>query len=163
MKKSQLPIVFGLGISALLTLTFLLFAAFGLHTNPMFSVLNGVLMAVGMFMCLKAYKDEKGELFNYQKGFVAVFFTGFNATLFFTMFFVFYASIIEPTYISTMIGHWSTHYHTSEGLVVFAVFIMGMATTMVLSLTYMQLFKTSWNTSNARDILKMPTALKALT
>ena len=163
MKKSQLPIVFGLGISALLTLTFLLFAAFGLHTNPAFSIFNGVIMAVGMFMCLKAYKEEKGNDFNYQKGFVAVFFTGFNATLFFTMFFVFFASIIEPTYISSMIGHWSSHYNTPEGLVVFVVFIMGMATTMVLSLAFMQLFKKSWNTSSTKDILKMPSALKALT
>ena len=72
MKKSQLPIVFGLGISALLTLTFLLFAAFGLHTNPVFSVLNGLLMAVGMFMCLKAYKDETKVYTTLVEGKVAI-------------------------------------------------------------------------------------------
>lgn len=161
MKKSKLPLVFGLGISALLILTFLLFAAFGLHTNPVFSIFNGVIMATGMFMCLKLYKDKKGKDYNYQKGFVAVFFTGFNATLFFTIFFVFFASVIEPAYIAKMIGHWSAK--TSEGLVVFVVFIMGMATNMVLSLTFMQLFKRTWNTSSTKNILKMPTVLEALT
>ncbi len=145
MNKSKLPIVFGIGIAVVLILVFLIFASFGLHTNPIFSLFNGVIMAYGMFMAIKMYKKDKGKLFKYEKGFVATFLTGLNATVIFTIFFTLYGSLIEPSYISTMLGNWSTHYNTSEGLVVFVVFVMGVATTMVLTLAYMQLFKQSWN------------------
>ncbi len=150
MNKSKLPVVFGIGISVLLILFFLVFASFGLHTNPIFSLFNGVVMAYGMFMAIKKYKKEKAESFKYEKGFVATFLTGLNATVIFTIFFALYSSLIEPNYISTMLGNWSTHYNTSEGLVVFVVFVMGMATTMMLTLAYMQLFKQSWNTQQPK-------------
>ncbi len=142
--------VFGIGIAVVLILVFLIFASFGLHTNPIFSLFNGVIMAYGMFLAIKMYKKEKGDLFKYEKGFVATFLTGLNATIIFSVFFALYGSLIEPDYIATMLGNWSTHYNTSEGLVVFVVFVMGMTTTMVLTLAYMQLFKPSWNTHSRK-------------
>lgn len=149
MKRSKLPVVYGVIIALGLIAHFMLLSIFGLHTNPMFSLFNGVIMAAGMFIALKRYKQEKGSQFKYEKGFVASLFTGFNATLIFTLFFVFYSSIVSPNFISELIGSWSSHYHTSEGLVIFVVFVMGLATTMILTLTYMQLFKPTWNTTSA--------------
>jgi hypothetical protein len=40
---------------------------------------------------------------------------------------------------------WFRDYNTSEGIVFFTVAIMGFATTLVLTLSFMQLFKTSNN------------------
>ncbi|WP_010521597.1 DUF4199 domain-containing protein [Aquimarina agarivorans] len=155
MNKSKLPVVFGIGIAVVLILTFLIFASFGLHTNPIYSLINGVFMAYGMFLSVKMYKKEKGNLFKYEKGFVATFLTGLNATIIFTIFFALYGSMIEPDYISVMLGNWSSHYNTPEGLVVFVVFVMGMATTMVLTLAFMQLFKPSWNTHQAKPKIEL--------
>ena len=143
MKKSKSPIKFGIGISIVLILSFLLFASLNLHINPIYSLINGLIMATGMLAFINNYKKEKQETFNYQKGFVATLFTGFNATVTFTLFFAIYADIIEPNYISTLLGNWSKH--TPETLVVFTVFSMGLVTTLLLSLTYMQYYKNSWN------------------
>lgn len=151
MKKSKIPLIYGIGIGIILSLTFLLFAAFGLHIYPIFSLINGAIMAYGMFLAIKLYKQEKGVNFQYEKGFSASFLTGLNATVIFTVFFVIYSSLLEPSYIKTMIGNWSSHYKTSEGLVIFVVFIMGIATSMVLTLAYMQLFKDSWNTRRTKQ------------
>ena len=155
MKKSKLPLIFGIGIAVVLMLVFLVFAALGLHVYPIFSLINGAIMAYGIFMAVKLYKKEKGANFKYEKGFTASFLTGMNATILFTIFFVLYSSLIEPNYIKTMIGNWSSHYKTSEGLVIFVVFVMGMATTMVLTLAYMQLFKDSWNTKRTKEKIEV--------
>jgi len=146
MKNSKTPITHGIKISAYLILSFLFFAALGKHINPIFSLFNGAIMAFGMLTFLKRYKKREGENFNYQKGFVASLFTGLNATLFFTIFFGLYAGLIEPNYIATMLGHWSSYYHTPQALIIFIVFAMGVVTTLILSLAYMQYFKDSWNT-----------------
>lgn len=145
MQKSNTSIYFGLGTGLILIIYFLLLSAFGVNTNPIYSLLNGPIMAIGMFLSLKAYKKEKGTNFKYDKGFTAAVFTGFNATLLFTLFFGCYGYFINSGYMEQLMGNWSSHYHTSTSLLLFVVFIMGMATTMVLSLSLMQWFKKSWN------------------
>ena len=145
MKKSKLPIRYGLSIGTILIFYFLILGFFGVNTNPIFSLLNGPIMFIGMYYALKAYKSEKGQKFKYDKGYLAAVFTGFNATFLFTLFFACYGSFINPGYMEALMGNWSSHYNTSVGLLLFVVFIMGMATTIVLSLTLMQWFKESWN------------------
>jgi len=145
MKKSKTPIHYGIGIGVALILYFLFLSIFGANTKPIFSLLNGPIMFIGMYYGLKVYKKEKGTDFKYDKGYTAAMFIGFNATLIFTVFFACYGSFINPGFMEELMGNWSTHYNTSSGLLLFVVFIMGMATTMVLSLTLMQWFKESWN------------------
>lgn len=145
MKKSNTPVVFGIGIGLVLIIYFLILSILGANTNPIYSLLNGPIMAVGMFYALKTYKSEKGINFKYDKGYTAAIFTGFNATLLFTLFFGAYGNLINPGYMEELMGNWSTHYHTSPALLLFVVFIMGMTTTVVLSLSLMQWFKESWN------------------
>jgi len=72
-------------------------------------------------------------------------FTGFNATLIFTIFFALYVTNFNPSFLPEMLAHWSSHYHVGVGIVVFVAAIMGFATTFVLTLSFMQLFKESWN------------------
>lgn len=146
MKNSKKTITHGIKISVYLILSFLFFASLNKHTNPIYSLFNGAIMAIGILVSLKQYKKQEDENFNYQKGFVTSLLTGLNATLFFTIFFGLYAGIIEPNYIATMLGHWSSYYHTPQALIIFIVFSMGIVTTLILSLAYMQYFKDSWNT-----------------
>lgn len=145
MKKSALPITYGIIIALGLILYFMLLSVFGVQTNPIYSLGNGIIVALGLYMAMKRYKAEKGNQFEYQKGFMAGLLTGFNATLIFTAFFAIYVTNLNPDFLPMMLDNWSTHYHVGVGIVVFVAAIMGFATTFVLTLSFMQLFKDSWN------------------
>lgn len=146
MLKIALPIRFGIAISGGLIAYFLVLALFGLHTNPIFSLFNGIITGFGIYEAIKYYKLSKGKDFEYGEGFSVGVVTGFVATLIFTSFFALYAGSLNPDYLENMIGEWETTYDTSLGSVVFVVAIMGLASSAVLTLSFMQLFKQSWNT-----------------
>jgi len=145
MKKSAIPVKYGVIIAIGLVLYFLVLSLIGLQTNPIFSLGNGIIVAIGLYHAMKSYKKEKGNEYNYQKGFVAGLFTGFNATLMFVIFFAIYVTNLNTSFLPEMLAHWSSHYHVEVGIVVFIAAIMGFATTFVLTLSFMQLFKESWN------------------
>ncbi len=146
----KIPILYGIGVAIALIAYFLILSIFGLHINPVYSVFNGVIMAVGLFMALKAYRKSKGNKFKYQKGFSAVFLTGMNATLIFVIFFAFYATEFNPDFLDQLISMWSTFYSTGIASVLVTVAFMGSSTSIVLSLAYMQLYKDSWNTKEGK-------------
>ncbi|WP_103865217.1 DUF4199 domain-containing protein [Aquimarina sp. I32.4] len=145
MKKSTIPVKYGILIAVGLVIYFLILSLIGMHTKPVFSIGNGVIMAFGLYNAMKDYKHEKGKEFKYQKGFMAGLFTGFNATILFTMFFAVYVTNINVGFLPEMLANWSSHYHVGVGIVVFVAAIMGFATTFMLTLSFMQLFKESWN------------------
>ncbi|MFL1894663.1 DUF4199 domain-containing protein [Aquimarina sp. 2-A2] len=145
MKRSTLPITYGIIIAVGLIVYFMLLSLFGVQTKPVFSLGNGVIVALGLYTVMKRYKAEKGSNFEYQKGFMAGLLTGFNATIIFTVFFAIYVTNINPDFLPMMLDNWSSHYHVGVGIVVFVAAIMGFATTFVLTLSFMQLFKDSWN------------------
>ena len=147
MKKSTKPVIYGIFISLALIAYFSLLSLFGVQTNPIFSIGNGFIMAIGLYMGMKSYRNEKGKNFKYQKGFMAGLLTGFNATILFTIFFAIYVTHINTDFLPMMLENWQSHYHVGVGLVVFVAAIMGFATTFVLTLSFMQLFKESWNTN----------------
>jgi hypothetical protein len=143
MSKFALPIRYAIAISGLLVSYFLVISLFGWHTNPLFSLFNGVITAFGIYEAIKNFKLRKNEAFTYADGFSVGIITGFVATLFFTIFFGIYAGNIAPTFLENFIGPWRGT--TSLGVILFTVAICGFATTAVLTLSFMQLFKTSWN------------------
>ncbi|AXT52265.1 DUF4199 domain-containing protein [Aquimarina sp. BL5] len=145
MKKSTIPVKYGVMIAIGLIAYFLILSLIGMQTNPVFSLGNGIIVAFGLYKALKDYKLEKGSAFEFQKGFMAGLFTGFNSTLIFTIFFAIYVTNINTNFLPEMLANWSSHYHVGVGLVVFVAAIMGFATTFVLTLSFMQLFKDSWN------------------
>ncbi|KAA1245239.1 DUF4199 domain-containing protein [Aquimarina sp. RZ0] len=146
MKKSTIPVKYGVLIAIGLIAYFLILSLIGVQTNPIFSLGNGIIVAIGLYRAMKDYKKEKGSAFEYQKGFMAGLFTGFNATVGFVIFFAVYVTNINTDFLPIMLANWSSHYHVGVGLVVFVSAIMGFATTFVLTLSFMQLFKESWNT-----------------
>ena len=147
MKKLALPIRFGLVISACLIAFFLVLSLFGLHTNPLFSLLNGVITGFGIYETIRYYKLEQGRNFNYSGGFIAGIVAGFIATLIFTLFFLFYATEINSDFLLKLLTVFEGEYNVHVGLVAFVVAIMGFATTVILTLTCMQYFKNSTNIS----------------
>ncbi|WP_089665771.1 DUF4199 domain-containing protein [Gramella sp. MAR_2010_147] len=150
MDKLSIPVKYGVAIAAGLIAYFLILSLFGAHVNPIYSLFNGVIMAYGMFEAIKHYRLHKGNKFKFQKGFMAGLLTGFNATIIFTIFFGLYATEFNPGFLDDLITVWIKDYNTNIGIVLFVVAVMGFATSLVLTLAYMQLFKKSWNTKEAK-------------
>jgi len=147
MRKIALPVKFGIVMSALLMAFFLILSLFGLHTNPVFSLLNGIIIGFGIYETIKYYKLEQGENFTYTGGFTVGLVSGFIASLLFTVFFLLYATEVDPLFLQKLLKVFKGDYSVGVGLVTFVVAIMGFATTVVLTLTCMQLFKNSNNLS----------------
>ncbi len=155
MKNLSIPVTYGVLIAIGLILYFLILSLVGVQTNPVFSLGNGIIVAFGLYRAMKDYKKEQARDFEYQKGFMAGLLTGFNATIIFTAFFAVYVTNINSNFLPVMLENWSSHYHVGVGTVVFIAAIMGFATTFVLTLSFMQLFKESWNSKRNRNSMPL--------
>jgi hypothetical protein len=151
MKKLSLPIRFGIVISALLIAFFLMLSLFNLHTHPAYSLGNSIIVGFGIYETIRYYKLEQAKDFSYSGGFTAGIIAGFLATLIFTVFFLLYATEINSGFLPELLEVFKGDYNVSVGLVTFVVAIMGFATTVVLTLTCMQLFKESRNIPETKD------------
>lgn len=145
MKKVALPIRYGIAISGSLIAFFLILSLFGAHTKPAFSLFNSVIVAFGLYDVIRTHKLQAGERFTYASGFSTGIVTGFVATVIFTFFFTLYATEIRQDFLVELLEVFKGDYNVGIGLVSFGVAIMGFATTVVLTLAFMQLFKTSRN------------------
>ncbi|MFO7720619.1 MAG: DUF4199 domain-containing protein [Gillisia sp.] len=149
MKKLGIAFFYGIGIAIGLIAYFLILSLFGLHENPLFSLFNPVIVGIGMYLAIIALKRKLGKKYKYQKGFKVGIKTGFIATIIFTIFFGIYATELNPGFINKLLSVWDTSWHITIAMVLFTVAIMGFATTVVLTLAFMQLLKDSWNTKEA--------------
>ena len=61
------------------------------------------------------------------------------------MFFAFYATELDKNFLPELLKTIDREYDDSIGIISFVVAIMGFATTVVITLTFMQYFKKSWN------------------
>jgi hypothetical protein len=151
MKNQAVSVKYGIGIGLALIGIFLLLSVLGLHTKPFYSAVNIIIVAAGLYASIRVYKTEHQndnlKNFTYQKGFRVGIITGFLATIVFTVFFAIYTSNIQPDFIEEMMVNWDSGYEVGVGTVSFIVFLMGLATTVVLSLAFMQIMKDSWNTT----------------
>ncbi|NAS12626.1 DUF4199 domain-containing protein [Poritiphilus flavus] len=145
MRSFALPIRFGIATSGCLIAYFLILSLFGLHTNVFYSLFNGVITGFGIYEAIKYYRLREKDGFTYGKGFAAGMTTGFVATLIFTIFFALYSTELDSGFLAELSTVFFEDYKNFEGIVFFTVAIMGFATTLVLTLSFMQLFKTSNN------------------
>jgi len=144
-KEYALPIRFGIATSGCLIAYFLILSLLNLHTNVFYSLFNGIITGFGIYEAIKFYKHRDQEGFNYGKGFMAGLITGGVATLIFTLFFALYSTELNAGFLEELSSQWAEDYRSFEGIVFATVAIMGLATTLVLTLTFMQLFKNSNN------------------
>lgn len=145
MNRFSLPIRFGLATSGSLIAYFLVLSLFGLHTNVFYSLFNGIITGFGIYEAIKYYQLQQKENFTYGSGFRVGMVTGFVATLIFTLFFALYATELNTGFLEELSSVWFKDYKNFEGIVFFTVAIMGFATTLVLTLAFMQLFKSTKN------------------
>lgn len=150
MKKSSLTLRFGLVTSAVLIAYFLVLALFDLHINPAFSFFNAVITAFGIYEVIRLYKLQNPDTFSYSEGFKTGMITGAIATIVFTIFFLIYSTEIDLDFLPKLINSMNGSFNINAGLITFIVAIMGFATTIVSTLTVMQLFKKSRNITESK-------------
>ena len=145
MMRFALPVRFGIATSGSLIAYFLVLSLFDLHTNVFYSLFNGVITGFGIYEAIKYYKLELGKEFTYGRGFVAGVTVGFVATVLFTIFFAFYSTEVSADFLQNLSTTFFQDFRNFEAIVFFTVAIMGFATSIVLTLAFMQLFKGSNN------------------
>jgi hypothetical protein len=141
---------YGIFITTALIAYFLVLRLFGLHENPWLRLFNGIAMAVGLFYSIKYYKLITGNSFTYVDGFKTGLITGFIATILFTVFMAVYMFHLDPEFTQMLLGEWFNNYGEGAGILVFIILIEGLASTVVLTLTFMQIFKKSNNLSQKK-------------
>jgi len=145
MKQHSLPIRFGVAATGGLIAYFLILSLLGKHTNVFFSLFNGVITGFAIYEAIKYTKLRERANFTYSKGFSNGITTGFVSTVLFTIFFALYATELDPDFLGELSEKWASDYNNFKAIVFFTVAIMGFATTLVLTLSFMQLFKASNN------------------
>lgn len=143
MNYFTLPIRFGIAASGSLIAYFLILSLVGLHVNVFYSLFNAVITGFAIYEAIKYYKLEKGSDFTYSGGFMTGLITGGIATLIFTLFFALYSTELQPGFLEELSTKWANNYRSFEAIVFLVVAVMGFTTSLVLTLSFMQLFKTS--------------------
>ncbi|MFN2261864.1 MAG: DUF4199 domain-containing protein [Psychroflexus sp.] len=141
MSRFVLSVRFGVALCTSLIAFFLVLSLFNLHTNPFLSLFNGVITGFAIYEAIRFKRIEKQDDYNYTIGFQAGIVTGFLATILFTIFMAVYATEIEPGFINKIANNFSESYDIGVGIFSFTVLLFGFATTIVLTLSFMQLFK----------------------
>jgi len=138
---------YGLFVTIALIAYFLVLRLFGLHENPWLRLFNGLAMAAGIYYSIKYYKLIAGDNFTYVDGFKTGLVTGFIGTIFFTAFMAVYMFHLDPAFTQKLLGEWFSNYGEGAGILVFIILVEGIASTVILTLTFMQIFKKSNNVS----------------
>jgi hypothetical protein len=127
---------------------FLIVRLLGLHENSWLRLLNGVIVAFGIYKVIKDVKAESGVNFNYFDGFKAGIISGFVATLIFTFFMGIYIFYLDTEFAEKIMAMSLGSASTVPVSLLFIILIEGFASTVILSLLFMQKFKPSWNIPN---------------
>ncbi len=135
---------YGIGTALVLIAYFLLTKLIGLHQYPILSALNGVLIGGGIFFALKKYKLNSTS-FKYQDGFQLGLFTGGVASILFTVFMAIYIFQVDKEFAIAILDSWNLNFNKGSLILIISLLIMGLSTTFILTLAFMQLLKESWN------------------
>ncbi|MEH6763561.1 MAG: DUF4199 domain-containing protein [Aequorivita antarctica] len=138
---------YGIWIAVILIAYFLLLKLIGLDQYPILSVVNGLIYGAGLYMAMKKYSSRKNK-FKYEKGFEVGLLSGGIATIIFTVFMAVYMYQIDTEFATAIMERWDLEFALGTLMLLLTIMIMGFATTLVLTLSFMQLLKKSWNTKD---------------
>ncbi len=141
MNRFVLSVRFGIALASSLIAYFLVLSLFGLHTNPFYSLFNGVIAAFAIYEAIRYKRIELKSNYNYTAGFQAGLVTGFLASILFTIFMAVYVTEVDSDFISKIAKNFFQSYNIGVGIFSFTVLLSGFATAVVLTLSFMQLFK----------------------
>ncbi|WP_340077226.1 DUF4199 domain-containing protein [Leptobacterium sp. I13] len=147
MNTHKIHIRYGIITAIVLIFYFLFVKLFGLHENPWLRILNGVIVAYGIYASIRFRRLIEGSNFNYYGGFRTGLYTGFLATIVFVVFMAVYMFHLDPTFTEKLMDSWMKEYNQGPGILLFVLAVEGFASSVVLTLTFMQKFKPSWNTT----------------
>lgn len=136
---------YGLWIAVILVAYFLLLKLVGLHQYPVLSAVNGLIYGAGLYMAIKKYNSQEGDL-KYEEGFEVGLLSGGIASVIFTIFMAIYMYQIDTEFAASIMKTWNLEYDLGTLMILISILIMGFATTLILTLSFMQLLKRSWNT-----------------
>jgi hypothetical protein len=143
MKSNTLYVKYGLLIGVALIAYFLLIRLLGLHDNHWLRIVNGVIVAYGIYAVIKKKKSIEKDNFEYFSGFGVGILTGVIATFVFVIFMGVYLFHIEPPFADLLM-----EYLVGAGgpeILLLILAIEGVSSSVILSLTFMQKFKVSRN------------------
>lgn len=143
--SAKVSVKYGLITVILLIAYFLILKVIGLHNNPWFRMFNGLFVAFGIYASIKNFKLISGTTFTYINGFKTGLLTGFLATFIFALFMGIYMFHLDVEFKNNLLKDWFQDYNHGGGILIFIILIEGMASTTVLTLTFMQIFKNSKN------------------
>jgi len=137
-------IKYGFLITFLLIAYFLILRLLNLHTLTVLSAFNAVIFGFGIYLAITNYKKSHKK-FKYEKGFQVGLLSGFFAAVLFGIAMAIYMYHIEPSFANTIIENWDINLSNGPFVLIVSVLVMGLATSFVLTLAFMQLLKDSWN------------------
>lgn len=143
----SIAVKYGVFMAITLIAYFLISVSLNLHENPWLRLFNGIVMAAGIYYAIKHFKLALKDDFSYIGGFKTGLLTGFVATFLFTAFMAVYMFHLDVKFAEKLLSEWLANYNSGAGILVFIILIEGLASTVVLSLTFMQIFKKSRNVS----------------
>lgn len=145
---------YGIGIAIILIAYFLILKLIGLHQYPVLSAVNALVFGAGLYMAMKKYSLQDGD-FKYESGFEVGLLSGGIASIIFTIFMAIYMYQIDTEFAASIMEKWHLEYDSGTLMLLISILIMGFATTLVLTLSFMQLLKKSWNTKDGnRNVMK---------
>lgn len=145
---------YGIWITITLIAYFLLVKLIGLHQYFALSAVNGLIFGAGLFLAIKKYISEDRD-YKYEKGFEVGLLSGGIASILFTLFMAIYMYQIDTEFAASIMKKWNLEYALGTLMLLISILIMGFATTIVLTLSFMQLLKKSWNTQDGnRNTMK---------
>lgn len=136
---------YGIFTAAGLIVYFLAVKLVGLHENPWLRILNGLIMAAGIYLAIKKEKEDRGKSFDYYAGARTGIYTGFLATIIFTIFMAVYMFHLDSGFAENIMDNWVRDYYQGAEILLFVISVEGFASTVVLTLAFMQKFKPSQN------------------
>lgn len=140
-----------IGTTIVLIIYFLLMQWFGFAGSAWLSIPNIIFMFLGMTGAIRAVYMKQGDRFRYMDGFLSGLAMGFLVTILFTVFFAIYIFELAPDYSVDIMGGMFKGYKAGEAELTLATLLFGLATTIILALTIIPVFKQSWNTRRVRE------------
>ena len=152
-RSLSVALKYGLFITASLIAYFLILRLFNMHNNPWFRMANGLFMAAGIYFAIKYYKYKYNADFTYVDGFKTGLLTGFIATGFFIVFMAIYIFHLDKEFAQNILKDWFNSGNQGGSLLILIILIEGLASTTVLTLTWMQIFKKSQHVGQQEDLI----------
>ncbi|WP_240642070.1 DUF4199 domain-containing protein [Nonlabens xiamenensis] len=114
------------------------------------SFFNAVIVGVGLFFVIRDVYEYERDQFKYMDGFIAGLKAGFVATVIYTIFMAIYLYEINPDLAEAIERQVTIAGEGIEVAMLLFIFLSGLATTVVVPLVILPLYKRSWNTREVR-------------